>query len=307
MRIIAVGEILWDVFDKEECLGGAALNFSATSQRLGNSVVLLSAVGSDVRGDRAIQLMSGLGIQSEHLQISPDRETGTAVVVIDPQGNATYRIDRPAAFDQYPLTEQTLEALDAWKPEWIYFGTLAQTDTQNEQNLHRLVDRFPGLRCFYDINLREGHWDLELVRRLSSLATIVKLNESEAETLFQLTCLDEAYTLELFCRHWSSAHRVQMICVTLGGKGCAIYTGDQLSQFSGFPVDVVDTVGAGDAFAASYLHGCNLGWPVAQTASFANAMGALVASRAGANPDWSFEECLQLASSREASHARWPS
>ena len=294
MRIIAIGEILWDVFAEGECLGGAPLNFSAAAQRLGDSVTLLSAVGSDSLGSRATQQMAALGLSTEWIQVSPERPTGTAVVTVDALGNASYGIERPAAFDDYRLEEGVLLRLEDLEPAWLYLGTLAQTEARNEANVHLLVERLKGIRCFYDINLREGHWNLALVQHLSALASVIKLNEGEAEVLFQLTRPGETYSLEQFCRHWSSASKAETICITLGGEGCAIYSGNELSLFPGFPVQVADTVGAGDAFAAAFLHGHSRGWPLARQASFANALGALVASRAGATPAWTVEECLEL-------------
>jgi sugar/nucleoside kinase (ribokinase family) len=62
----------------------------------------------------------------------------------------------------------------------------------------------------------------------------------------------------------------------------------------GYKVEVRDTVGAGDAFAAAFLHGYHLGWSTMRTARFANAAGAIVASRAGATPSWSTQECLDI-------------
>ena len=82
--------------------------------------------------------------------------------------------------------------------------------------------------------------------------------------------------------------------MTLGGAGCCVYEQDAIHVIPGFPVTVCDTVGSGDAFAAGFLHGYHRGWPIADTARFANALGALVASRAGATPDWSMQEFLKL-------------
>ena len=129
------------------------------------------------------------------------------------------------------------------------------------------------------------------------MATILKLNEAEAELLFTLTHASDEFSLEKFCRFWASTYGIEIVCVTLGSKGCAFFVEDCLQTFEGVPVSVVDTVGAGDAFAAAFLHCHYLGWSIDRSASFANALGALVASRAGATPLWSLDECLQLASS----------
>jgi fructokinase len=86
----------------------------------------------------------------------------------------------------------------------------------------------------------------------------------------------------------------------LGGQGCAVFSKHALHYVRGFRVQVVDTVGAGDAFSAAFLHGMYSGWDITRSATFANALGALVASRAGATPVWTREECLALISKAAA-------
>jgi fructokinase len=294
VRIVSVGEVLWDVIGDEEYLGGAPLNFSVSSQRLGNEVALLGAVGADQRGKRAIQAIEALGLNPKFIQVDPNHETGTAIVTTDQSGNATFVIKRPAAFDFLNVDDSVVSHLAATCPGWIYFGTLAQTSNENETLLHRLVASAPEARGFYDLNLREGHWSFDLVRRLSGLASVIKLNEFEAETLYRLTCPMEQFSLEGFCRCWSQSYGTKVVCVTLGERGCAIWANDAFRTFTGFSVKVVDTVGAGDAFSAAFLHGLELGWPTERTAAFANALGAIVASRAGATPPWTVEEVFRL-------------
>lgn len=298
MRILSIGELLWDVFPGKEFLGGAPLNFSLAAQRLGNSVAFITAVGADERGTFAIRSMDALSLTAKFVQVIPGQHTGTAVVTADGAGDAAFAIKRPAAFDFLHLDAPLLSEIGSFRPDWIYFGTLAQTNPRNEDLLYSLIARIPDARCFYDMNLRDSHWDLSLVQRLSRLASIVKLNEGEAETLFRLTCNSERFSLEDFCRQWSSTYGGNVICITLGNRGCAIWRDGVFETFNGFSVKVVDTVGAGDAFGAAFLHGHQIGWPIEHTASFANALGALVASRAGATPVWTTDECLQLMASR---------
>jgi fructokinase len=293
LHIVTIGEILWDVFDHAEYLGGAPLNFSAAVERLGNPVALVTGLGDDERGQKALQSMKELGLSSEFVQVLPGKDTGTARVTTDNSGNASFFIERPAAFDQFHLEEAQFAALAALQPGWIYFGTLAQTHAPTLATLDALLQRLPGVRRFYDMNLREGHWDLPLVQRLSKQATILKLNDSEAKTLFGLTIPAERFSLEHFARYWSSTYDIKTICITLGSKGCAVFSENAFSLFDGFTVKVVDTVGAGDAFAAAFLHGHIQDWSIERQAAFANALGALVASRAGATPGWTVDECLQ--------------
>lgn len=297
MQIVTIGEILWDVFDDVEYLGGAPLNFSAAVNRLGNRATLISGVGDDSHGSRALESMTGLGLCTEFVQVLPGKVTGIARVTTNSSGNASFFIKRPAAFDELVIDDARLSSIEALLPSWVYFGTLTQTHPLALANLEAILQRLPGVKRFYDMNLRKGHWNLPLVQHLSSQASILKLNDTEAETLFGLTRPAEQFSLEQFSRYWSSTYSIETICITLGDKGCAVFRDDALQLFDGFPVEVADTVGAGDAFAAAFLHGHIQGWPMAQQATFANALGALVASRAGATPAWTIEECRQMIAS----------
>jgi fructokinase len=294
MRILSTGEILWDIVEGGEFLGGAPLNFSVTSQKLGGLVSLLTGVGDDELGRKALRQMNSLGLKSDFVQIVREAPTGTAQVTLDDSGSATFRIGRPAAFDVLNVNSGLIERCQTARPDWIYFGTLANAHASNEQLLHSLVDQLQPVRCFYDMNLRDGHWSLPLIERLSALATVIKLNDEEAKRIFGLKFGSLPYTLERFCQRWSEAFGAQQICVTMGSAGCALYSDNVFQTFGGYSVDVVDTVGAGDAFAAGLLYGLDRGWLPQRIASFANALGAMIASRRGATPAWTVEECYAM-------------
>ena len=148
------------------------------------------------------------------------------------------------------------------------------------------------------MNLRVGHWNLPLVKRLSNLATVLKMNESEAMVLAELSGTPHRhFSLDVFCPFWAAAHEIDVLCITLGEAGCCVYSDGSVQRFPGYSVTVADTVGAGDAFAAAFLHGFHEGRPLYEIPRAANALGAIVASRAGATPIWQLSECLALASS----------
>jgi fructokinase len=118
----------------------------------------------------------------------------------------------------------------------------------------------------------------------------VKLNEDELHRVRQFTGLPSG--IEAFCREGVGCFGWRAVGVTLGDRGCAIYADGRYAEAAGDPVDAVDTVGAGDAFSAAFLHGLSSNWPVAQTAAFANRLAARVVSRRGAIPDWASEETV---------------
>jgi fructokinase len=149
-----------------------------------------------------------------------------------------------------------------------------------------------GVVKFYDVNLRPGSDSPDLVRELLQLADVVKLNEEELQRVHEFTGLPA--DVEAFCRKGSDRYGWRAVGVTLGERGCAILSGGQYVESVGHPVDVVDTVGAGDAFAAAFMHGLSQNWPAGEIGAFANRVGALVASRHGAIPDWTLEEAVSL-------------
>jgi fructokinase len=292
MKILSFGELLWDVFPDHESLGGAALNFSVNCRRLGHQCTLVTAVGKDPRGWRARKAMLDAGLCVELLQETSNHPTGIAEIEISANGEPQFRIKRPAAFDCVVLTDEILQQFANSNFDWLYFGTLMQTEPTAEAKIKRLANLSSSIRCFYDVNLRPGQWTLPLVRRLSSLASVIKLNEHEARMLSQSdNTPPDAFALEDFCSTWASEHSIDIVCVTRGNDGCYVYSRTESVSVAGFPATVHDTVGAGDAFSAAFLHGISESWPMLRTAQFANALGSLVVSRSGATPDWSIAEC----------------
>ncbi len=290
-QVIVLGEVLWDVFDHSQCLGGASLNFGAHTRRLGHRVTLISAVGSDELGDRAARRIAALDLDTSLLQTTSLFPTGTARVQMNGSG-PHFLIERPAAYDAVELSPSALEHLRQTEPAWFYFGTLFASRSQGKKILDQLLDTLNGARKFYDLNLRAGYDSPVLVQELLHRADVVKLNEVELRQVHEFTGLPAS--VEAFCCEGADRYGWQAVGVTLGDRGCALFAGGQYTEAAGHSIDVVDTVGAGDAFAAAFVHGLARNWSVSEIASFANRVGALVASRRGAIPEWTMEEAVGL-------------
>jgi fructokinase len=292
VRVAVLGEILWDSFTDSTRLGGAPLNFAVHARRLGCEALLISAVGSDELGAQAGQAIEELGLDRSMLQITNRWPTGTAQVSLDPLGQPAFKINRPAAYDAVQLTEEQIGQLASWNPGWLYYGTLFPSTADGKRTLFRFLQVLPQAIPFYDVNLRPGFDSPDLVLELLALAGVVKLNETELQAASRFSGLPS--TAEAFCRQGSERFGWKAVCVTRGARGCAILAGSEFTVADGYPIEVADTVGAGDAFAAAFLHGLNQKWSVGEIASFANRVGAIVASRAGAIPDWSLAEAATL-------------
>ncbi|HEX8985484.1 MAG TPA: PfkB family carbohydrate kinase [Bryobacteraceae bacterium] len=293
MRIIAIGEILWDAFGDTERLGGASFNFAVQARRLGHDVIFLSAVGDDDRGRRALHAVEEFGLPTRFVRTLPGSATGTVSVTVDAAGQPDFVIHRPAAYDCIELGREDFEEIAAFEPGWIYFGTLHQMNPRAKLTTGRLVDSCGGAQRFYDVNLRANSYTPELVCELMRQADIVKLNEDEVATAARfIGCAGAG--IEEFCRFGLERCGWDSVCVTRGARGCALLVEGVYVEAPGYPVDVSDTVGAGDAFAAAFVHGMGQGWRPAEIGDFANRVGALVASRPGALPEWTMEECRSL-------------
>lgn len=291
MRIVSIGEIIWDVIGSLEYLGGAPLNFAAHAQKLGHEVFLLSAVGDDERGHRALEGLKRLGISTELVQTKPGKRTGTAEVELDADGKPMFRIVRPAAYDFLAIGDTQLKRIAELQPSWIYFGTLFHYSRHSLAGTLQLLRQVPEAKRLYDVNLRDGNWSLGVVEELAAQAGVIKLSDSEAESLDgSLNSGEVQESVEDFCRRWSEQYSCKTICVTRGERGCCIYRDGNYAEAPGYKVKVVDTIGSGDAFAAAFAHGVEEGWSEAQCGKFANAVAALVASRPGATPDWDVDE-----------------
>lgn len=291
MKIISLGEVLWDILPGARHLGGAPFNFARHAHNLGHEVCFVSAVGNDRHGQQALEQMEAAHLSTRFIRRVSDHPTGTVTVAMDSLGLPQYTIHRPAAYDFPALDPSDLDALLHPAPDWIYFGTLQQMSATAHDLTSQLLVAAPSARRLYDINLRTNSFTPELVRNLAQHADVLKLNEQEIPIFREIAGIP-GDSREQFYRDCLSAFQLDAICITRGPDGCALLLNDEFLESPGFPVQVADTIGAGDAFSAALLNGIDAGWTAPEIASFANRVGALVASRPGGTPMWSIDEVM---------------
>ena len=293
MKIVSVGEILWDLVEGREFLGGAPLNFALHAARLGHQALMVSAVGDDDRGSRSLAEISARALCTDFISRVPGHPTGTVTVKMSHHGVPDYVIHRPAAYDFPVLDAAALNSIASPPPDWIYFGTLQQLSPAAQQLLQTILAAAPSARRCYDINLRRDSYTPGLIQNLLSAADVLKLSEDEISEIAGLLPSpsgrsDGESNLEQFCRRVSLFYNLEAVCVTRGANGCALLlrNKDEYVTANAPEITVADTIGAGDAFCAALVHGIGLNWPAGQIAGFASCVGALVASRYGGTPEW---------------------
>ena len=282
--VVAYGEILWDLLPSGAVLGGAPFNFVYRVNSLGHRGIMVSRLGRDDRGNRALEIVKDLGLETSYIQRDPERPTGTVAVSFDEMRNPRYRIIPGVAYDFIETTESLQEL--AAGAECLCYGTLIQRREGSRRTLYKMLDGFAGRFALLDINLRPDCYTRESILESISRANILKLNHGEADFLAEIYDLpqEEAgpdpgrFTEALFARS-----DLRYIVLTLGERGSFAASRDgQKVYHPAFAVQLRDPVGAGDAFTAGFLDSLLNEQPLAEACRLASAIGALVASQQGA-------------------------
>ena len=287
-RVLGIGELLWDLFPDGPRLGGAPFNVVASMRRLSHPAAFVTAVGDDELGRSAVAAVDELGVDTTFISVAPDLPTGTVAVTPDPVEGHRFTIGSPAAYESIGDADTLVTRLLDLVPEALVYGTLAQRSPAVRELTHRVATEIRPVNRLYDVNLRDGSWTGDLVLDLLRDATVVKLNGDEAVVLAGL--LGSAATGRALATALAARYGIERLCITRGAAGATLLVRGHEYMVEGIEVDVADTVGAGDAFAAGLLHGLLTDMPPDETLRFANRLGALVASRAGALPVWSATE-----------------
>lgn len=281
VSFLGLGELLWDCFPDRRLPGGAPANVAFHAQQLGLSAATVTRVGNDSLGDEICEFLQSQGLCLDLVQRDPVHGTGTVTVEFNPTGTK-YTFKPDSAWDFLEPTSTLLAAMKSAKA--VCFGTLAQRSPVSREAIHAcLAATSPDCLIVYDVNLRPPFYDREWIERSLQRARVAKLNDEEVRVLAQM--LDAPQSDDAgFSRWLLNEYDLQLVCVTRGGEGCVVVSTDEIIEVAGVPIEVVDTVGAGDAFTAALIQTRLAGWSLRRSAEFANRVGALVASRAGAMP-----------------------
>lgn len=282
-KVLCFGEVLWDTFGDEKKAGGAPMNVAAHLAQQKVDVGFASRIGSDQLGIKLAGVLKKNGLFSELIQVDESLPTCEVTVQLDENSQATYIIPEPVSWDNIQTTEALVAG--AVKASAIVFGSLACRESTTRDTLLNLLDETKALRIF-DVNLRAPHYKLSTIENLAARATVVKMNEEEANLLIggsNGSLLDKI-------AEFRAKYHPQTICVTRGENGAMIWHNHEVYEHPGFKVQVVDTVGAGDAFLATFIAGILEEKPMQQVLENACAIGAFVTSKRGANPVYNWDE-----------------
>lgn len=288
-KIVCFGETLWDIFPNERKIGGAPLNVACRLHSLGSEVQLISRVGKDDNGDQILKYLKDHGLNVDTIQIDKKYQTGIVKVKLDSSNTASYSIERPVAWDNISLDNETLSKVRS--SDALIFGSLACRNETSKNTLFALLDK--NVFKVFDANLRPPHYSLDFVLELIERSDFIKLNDEELEEICDFVNIKGHDLIEKIIA-LSEFTQSRHICVTLGKDGAILYSDKQIYKNDGYVVKVADTVGAGDSFLATLIHLILLKKSPQNALDYACAMGSLVASKSGANEPISAHEIRQL-------------
>lgn len=288
-KTVCFGEVLWDIFPDGKKIGGAPLNVALRLSSLNNNTAIISSVGDDELGRRLINKLKDTNINLEGIQTNVNYKTGEVVVSLDKSGSATYIFKQPCAWDFIEHTNRLQKITE--EAEVFIYGSLASRMQTTYATLLKLIS-VASFKVF-DVNLRKPYYNMECIIELMKYADLIKFNEEE------LTEICDYYnfksdSIDALCAHISNQTNTKHICVTLGDKGALYYKDDKVFRNYGYKVKVKDTVGAGDSFLAFFVHGIINKLNEQDILNRSCAIGALVASKNGANPKLNQNEIENL-------------
>jgi fructokinase len=278
---VIFGEVLFDCFpDGNSVLGGAPFNVAWHLQAFGLSPLLISSIGDDQLGKKVKSAMQNWDMNITGLQLDAKHPTGSVDIVFD-QGEPQYSIVEHRAYDYIDAALLPLLAENSL----LYHGSLALRNKTSREALSKLKTQHSG-SIFMDVNLRDPWWQKDYVLNLADDADWVKLNEDELSQLGS-----GAGDIESQAGQFINRHQLHGLVITLGAEGAIALTenGSFAQVEPSQTLEVVDTVGAGDAFTSVLILGLSREWPLQQTMSRAQDFASLMVGQQGAtvhDPDF---------------------
>ncbi len=274
-----MGEVLFDCFPDGAHLGGAPFNVAWHLRGLGLAPRFVSRVGKDDLGEQVRTAMTGHGMETGWLQEDADRPTGQVQITLDGAGGHTFRILPEQAYDHIDATALNAK-LSGFPAELAYFGSLALRAPESRKAILSAAEATDGVR-FLDINLRDSCWTQDTALAALSAATVAKLNDEEFGILTGLFFAGKKADPAA----WLTRFDLDGLCITAAENGATWHAENGSTHVPAPPVNLVDTVGAGDGFAAVLIFGLLSGWPPQTTLPRAAHFAAAICGQRGACPD----------------------
>ncbi|MEO8853607.1 MAG: carbohydrate kinase [Ginsengibacter sp.] len=288
--VVCFGETLWDFLPGGKLPGGAPVNVACHLQKLGKNPAVISRIGKDDLGEELKNIFELKKIHTGFFQTDNENPTGKVLAKIMDNHEVSYEILQPVAWDFIEWDSKMGNLVSS--ADFFVFGSLVTRNSDSKNTLFQCLEI--ANKKVLDINLRPPHYTREIVEELLAKADILKLNLAELHLIsgwFKIFVNDEDRIKWL-----KEKFSIDTIIVTKGGEGAVLFMNDKFYYHRGYKVEVADTVGSGDAFLAAFISKLIENAQPAEALDFASGLGAFVASRSGACPDYELKEVYDIMS-----------
>jgi fructokinase len=291
--VICFGEVLWDILPSGSVPGGAPMNVAYHLHKFQKNPALITRIGDDEKGKELTHIFSSIGVSTDFFQLDNEHETGKVFANMNDQHEVVYDIVQPVAWDFISWNESLQKAVS--EAEYFIFGSLAARNNISRNTLFQLLES--ANKKVLDINLRQPHFNQKIIEELISKADFLKLNLAELEFISGL------YSNFTHLKDRAEAvmdkfHLAKMV-VTLGAGGAILFWEGKEYKHNGYTVNVKDTIGSGDAFLAGLISKWIDNSSPESALQFASGLGAFIAGKTGACPDYEVGEIDNFISMNE--------
>jgi len=290
LELLTIGRVSVDLYAEQlgvpfaqvrsfaQSIGGSPTNVAVAAARLGRRAAVVTAVGDEDFGDYVRAKLGGFGVDTRFVGTHPTLRTPLAFAAMDPPEDPRLLFYRePSAPDEHiEATDALVDAARSAEIFWVA-GSCLSGERTGPTTRTLLEARARRRHTVIDLDYRPTFWPGEAAARRAvaaalGYATAAVGNRRECEIAVGSADPDEAADRLL-------GRGLELAVVKLGGDGVLVATAEQRTLVPPVPVRVVCGLGAGDAFGGALCHGLLSGWDPVEAVRFANAAGAIVASR----------------------------
>jgi 5-dehydro-2-deoxygluconokinase len=294
-----VGSPFVDINSFAAYVGGSPTNISVGAHRLGLKTALLTAVGKDPVGDFILHFLNKEGVDTRFIPVKPEHRTSAVVLGIEPPSKFPLVYYRDNCADINLTIDDVLASPIRDCKVFQFAGTnLSKEPSRSATMFAAEVAKQAGAKVVFDVDFRPDQWhDVRAfgvqVRAVLPLVDVVIGTEDEINAAM----LTDSSQMSLTHSQVSDtkvagdsrsaiqrmlAHNLDAVVEKIGSKGAQIHLpSGEVIDAPGFPVEIYNILGAGDAFGGGFLYGYVHGWSWYKSARLGNACGAIVVTKHG--------------------------
>jgi len=299
-EVVCFGEALWDILPDAAMPGGAPMNVAYHLKKLGLNPAVITRIGIDKYGEGLVNMLAKHGVCTDYFHADNVHPTGLVYAKINEDRDVVYDIVYPSAWDFIEWKNEFAELVET--STFFVFGSLASRNKVSRDTLYQCLEL--GSTNVMDVNLRPPHFNRNSMEHLLQKADILKMNLDELELV--TGWFSHFKHKEDRMKLIQERFNIEKLLVTMGADGSVLSDGSDFYYQRAYRVPVQDTIGSGDSFFAAFIQSIYSGLDPQESLAFASAVGAYVASKAGACPEYEVSAVKALFQSQVQDNLKEP-